>query len=251
MMLTRSALFNLYFFALTALLCVVGTVVRLAAPRRVLVVPALWARWALAGLRAICGIRVEVLGREHMPQAGAALLASRHQSAFDTLVWLTLLPRCCYVIKQELRRIPLFGGMIEPAGMILVDREAGASAMRHLMREADRAAREQRQIVIFPEGTRADPGEVRALQPGVAAIAARTGLPVIPVLTDSGRFWGRLAFRKRPGTIRITLLAPIPAGTPRHELMRRLSAALAREPSEPVENSVHQAIAGCGGQSTP
>ncbi|MBV8615547.1 MAG: 1-acyl-sn-glycerol-3-phosphate acyltransferase, partial [Acetobacteraceae bacterium] len=88
-------------------------------------------------------------------------------------------------------------------------------------------------------------------QPGVAAIAARTGLPVIPVLTDSGRFWGRLAFRKRPGTIRLTLLAPIPVGTPRHELMRLLSPALAREPSEPVENSVHQAIAGCGGQSTP
>jgi 1-acyl-sn-glycerol-3-phosphate acyltransferase len=251
MMLVRSALFNLYFFALTALLCVLGTVVRLVSPRRVLVVPMLWARWVLAGLRAICGIRFEVLGLERVPRAGPALLASRHQSAFDTLVWLTLLPRCCYVIKKELRRIPLFGSMIEPAGMILVDREAGAGAMRHLMCEAERAAQEQRQIVIFPEGTRVEPGEVRALQPGVAAMAARTGLPVIPVLTDSGRFWGRRAFRKRPGTIRIALLAPIPVETPRQELMRRLSAALAREPSEPVENSVHRAITGCGGQSTP
>ncbi len=239
MTLLRSALFNLYFFMLTALLCVVGTAVRLASPRHVLVVPVLWARWVLAGLRAICGIRFEVLGRERLPRAGAALLASRHQSAFDTLVWLTLLPRCCYVIKRDLRRIPLFGGMIEPAGMILVDRAGGAGAMRHLMREADRAAREQRQVVIFPEGTRAEPGAMRVLQPGVAAIAARTGLPVIPVLTDSGRFWGRRAFRKRPGTIRIALLEPIPARTPRESLMRRLSAALARELSEPVENSVH------------
>ena len=239
MILLRSALFNLYFFALTVVLSVVGTVVRLASPRHVLVVPVLWANWALAGLRAICGIRFVVLGQEHLPRAGPALLASRHQSAFDTLVWLTLLPRCCYVIKQELRRIPLFGGMIEPAGMILVDRTAGAGAMRHLMREAERAAREQRQIVIFPEGTRSDPGAIRTLQPGVAAIAARTGLPVIPVLTDSGRFWGRRSFRKRPGTIRIALLEPIPARTKRETLMRCLSAALARELPEPVENSVY------------
>ncbi len=239
MTLLRSALFNLYFFALTAILSVVGTAVRLISPRRALAVPMLWARSVLVGLRVICGIRFEVLGAEHLPRTGPALLASRHQSAFDTLVWLALLPRCCYVIKQELRRIPLFGGMIVPAGMIVVDRTAGAGAVRHLMREAERAVRERRQIVIFPEGTRADPGEMRVLQPGVAAIAARTGLPVIPVLTDSGRFWGRRAFRKRPGTIRIALLEPIPARTPRESLMRRLSTALAREPSELVEKSVH------------
>ncbi len=246
MTLLRSALFNLYFFALTAILCVVGLTVRLISPQRVLTVPVLWARLALAGLRVICGISFEVLGEEHLPRAGAALLASRHQSAFDTLVWLTLLPRCCYVIKQELRRIPVFGGMIERAGMIVVDRAAGAGAMRHLMREAERAAREQRQIVIFPEGTRADPGQMRVLHPGVAAMAARTGLPVIPVLTDSGHFWGRRAFRKRPGTIRIALLEPIPARMPRDLLMRRLSDALAREPSELVENSVHGALTSPG-----
>jgi 1-acyl-sn-glycerol-3-phosphate acyltransferase len=107
------------------------------------------------------------------------------------------------------------------------------------MREAERAAREERQIVIFPEGTRASPGEMNKLQPGIAAMAARTRLPVIPVLTDSGRYWGRRAFRKRPGTIRIALLEPIPAGTARETLMRDLSTVLAREPEEAVDNSVH------------
>ena len=250
MMLLRSTLFNLYFFLLTAILCVIGAAMCFVSPRRVMVVPTLWARWVLAALRVICGIRFEVLGQEYLPRGGPALLASRHQSAFDTLIWLTLLPRCCYVIKQELRRIPLFGSMIEPAGMIVVDRTAGAGAMRHLMREAERAAREQRQIVIFPEGTRSDPGAMRDLQPGVAAIAARTGLPVIPVLTDSGRFWGRRAFRKRPGTICIALLEPIPARTPRESLMRRLSELLAREPSELVEKSVHCALTGLRGHRT-
>jgi 1-acyl-sn-glycerol-3-phosphate acyltransferase len=239
MVLLRSALFNLFFFGTTALLCVASIAFRLFVPHHMLVIPTLWARWVLAGLRVICGIRFEVLGAERLPRSGAALIASRHQSAFDTIVWLALLPRCCYVIKRELARIPLFGGMMEPAGMIVVDRTAGAGAMRHLMREAERAAREERQIVIFPEGTRASPGEMNKLQPGIAAMAARTRLPVIPVLTDSGRYWGRRAFRKRPGTIRIALLEPIPAGTARETLMRDLSTVLAREPEEAVDNSVH------------
>ncbi|MEO8716313.1 MAG: lysophospholipid acyltransferase family protein [Acetobacteraceae bacterium] len=239
MILLRSALFNLYFFAVTALFSFASIGFRLFAPHRILIIPMLWARGVLAGLSAICAIRVEVLGAEHLPRQGAALIASRHQSAFDTVVWLTLLPRCCYVVKQELARIPLFGGMMRPAGMIVVDRAAGAGAMRHLMREAERAVREQRQIVIFPEGTRADTEAMGALQPGIAAMAARTGLPIIPVITNSGRHWGRRAFRKMPGTIRIALLAPIPPGLRREALMEALSTALAHDPAarEPVDKS--------------
>lgn len=234
----RSALFNVYFFGVTALLCFTGLPFRWAGSEHALKIPMLWARWVLAGLRAICGIRFEVRGIEYLPREGPALIASRHQSAFDTLVWFTLLPRCCYVIKQELARIPIFGGLMRPAGMILVDRSARAGAMRHLMREAQRAAGEGRQMVIFPEGTRAEPGRMGTLHPGIAAMAARTGLPVIPVVTDSGHCWGRRAFYKRPGTIHITLLRPIPAGTPRDRLMASLAAAFAQPVRQPVDNSV-------------
>jgi 1-acyl-sn-glycerol-3-phosphate acyltransferase len=94
------------------------------------------------------------------------------------------------------------------------------------MRDAEDAARAGRQIVIFPEGTRAEPGAVLPLQPGVAALAAQTGLPVIPVVTDSGLHWGRRSFRKQPGTIRIVIRPPLPAGLRRDELMRRLREEL-------------------------
>ena len=133
------------------------------------------------------------------------MIASRHQSAFDTFVWLTLVPRCSYVLKRELLRIPLLGPLIPLAGMIAVDRSGGAGALRGLMRDGDRAVREGRQIVIFPEGTRAEPGAILPLQPGIAALAARTRLPVIP------------------------------AGIRRDQLMQRLETALR---SEAVENSV-------------
>jgi 1-acyl-sn-glycerol-3-phosphate acyltransferase len=145
------------------------------------------------------------------------------------------------VVKQELTRIPLFGPLLRAAGMIAVDRMGGGTALRGLIREADQAVREQRQIVIFPEGTRAEPGSQLPLQPGIAALASWTGLPVIPVVTDSGLCWGRRAFRKQPGTIHIRLLAPIPAGLPRQQLMQRLESALRSEvlaSGEPVENSV-------------
>jgi 1-acyl-sn-glycerol-3-phosphate acyltransferase len=241
MILLRSALFNVFFFAATFVLTLFGTVVRIARPDRALDVARLWARVVVGGLRVICGIRLQVFGQERLPQGGAMLIASAHQSAFDTIVWLTLVPRCCYVVKQELLRIPLFGPLARSTGMIAVDRAGGASAIRGLIRAGEQAVREQRQIVIFPEGTRAEPGVVLPLQPGVAALAARTGLAVVPAVTDSGFCWGRRAFRKRPGTIHIRLLEPIAAGIRRDELMRRLESALRSDvfpAATPVENSV-------------
>ncbi|HET8997181.1 MAG TPA: lysophospholipid acyltransferase family protein [Acetobacteraceae bacterium] len=224
----RSALYNLFFFGVSSVLAVYGMALRLLAPHRIIDLARLWARLMLGGARVICGIRVQVTGLDRLPD-GAALLASRHQSAFDTLVWLLLAPRCCYVLKQELLRIPVFGWLVPPTGMIAVDRSGGSAALRGLMRDGAQAARDGRQIVIFPEGTRAAPGAVLPLQPGIAALAASTGLPVIPVVTDSGLYWGRRAFRKRPGTIHIVLLPALPAGLPRPELMRRLTEALRSE----------------------
>jgi 1-acyl-sn-glycerol-3-phosphate acyltransferase len=232
MTLLRSALFNLFFFTATFVLTVaLATPVRLLAPHRVLDVARLWARTMLWALRVLCGIRLQVTGLEHVG-TGAALIASRHQSAFDTFVWLTLVPRCCYVLKRELLRVPLFGPLMPAAGMIAVDREGGATALRGLIREGERAMRERRQIVIFPEGTRAGMGAMLPLQPGVAALAARTRLPVIPVLTDSGRCWGRRAFQKRPGTIHVRILRPLPADLKRDQLMRCLRDALSGNAGE-------------------
>ena len=224
----RSLAFNIWFFGVTLALALYGTA--LAPFRGAPMARALtrrWARLVVGGLRVLCDIRLEVRGLELLPADGPALLASHHESAFDTIVWLMLLPRCTYVMKHELRRLPLFGALTRVAGHIAVDRAGGAAALRTLARETERAVGAGRQIVIFPEGTRTAPGQVVPVQPGVVAIAARAGVPVIPVATDSGRHWGRRAFYKRPGTIHIHLLAPIPAHTPRAELVRRLEAAFA------------------------
>jgi 1-acyl-sn-glycerol-3-phosphate acyltransferase len=224
MLFLRALLFNIWFFGITTLLGIAALPVRAFARKQAYRYARAWIRLVLAGARVICGIRVEVSGREFLPLQGPALIASQHQSAFDTLVWLTLVPHASYVVKQELTRVPLFGPMLVPAGMIPVDRAGGAGALRDLLQRAGAARDDGRQLVIFPEGTRVAPGDRVKLQPGIVAVARHLGLPVIPVATDSGLCWGRRAFLKRPGTIHIALGRPVPAGSGRDALMAAIEA---------------------------
>lgn len=230
MTLLRSALFNLLFFAFTAVagLVCLPLVPLLDVPGR-LALLAWWAGRVLDLLRLTTGIRLRLTGAEHLPTAGPALIASKHQSAFDTIVWLALLPRPAYVLKRTLLWIPLYGWYARAAGMIAIDRAARPAALRHLLRAGEAALAAGRQIVIFPEGTRTLPGERRAYQPGVAVLAERSGLPVIPVATDSGLYWGRRAFLKRPGTITVAVLPPIPPGPDRQTLLARVEATIEAE----------------------
>jgi 1-acyl-sn-glycerol-3-phosphate acyltransferase len=237
MMMLRSALFNLFFFGSTFVLSVLAAALSLVAPERIMGWAKFWARLQIGAARLICGIRLEVSGWDNLPP-GPALIASRHESTFDILVWIALLPAACFVVKRELGQIPLFGRCIRATGMITVDRGAGSAAMRTLLRGGDRAKAEGRHIVIFPEGTRVDPDDHPPLQPGVAALASRTALPLIPVTTDSGRCWGRHSFQKRPGTIHIFIQPPLDVKPGREAVLEALHAAFDVNPL--VDKSVGQ-----------
>lgn len=231
MMLIRSSLFNLWFYLGTAVFAAASMAprpfARFLSPDWALSYARCWSRFVLSGLGPICGTRWHVDGGENLPKDGPALIVAMHQSAFDTMVWFHLVPRPSYVLKVELTRIPLFGSMLRHVGTIAVDRDAGGAAIRALLKGSDAAVADRRQIVIFPEGTRVVPGVPAPLHPGYIAIAARTRLPIIPVTTDSGLFWGRRAFRKRPGTIRIEVHPALPASLSRQEMSDRLEAIFA------------------------
>jgi len=224
----RSLLFNAFFLGGTAVVVLLG-VPLLVFPSRVLTgFIRFWARMMIGALRVICGIRLEVAGMANLPPGGS-IIAAKHQSAFDTMVWLVLVPNCAYVLKKELVDIPLWGRLARHCGHLSVDRQAGASALRTLVRETRARLAEGRPVVIFPEGTRTAPGERSAYQPGVAAMAAASGAPVVPAATDSGRHWGRRAFRKSPGVIHVSVLPPLPAGLQRAALMAALEQAIETE----------------------
>lgn len=222
----RSILFNGAFFVVSALMSIVGAPVFLLASQRVAVgYTQLWGRVCRALLRVLAGIRVEVRGREHVPE-GAALVAAKHQSAFETFALLPLLPYPAMVMKQELGRIPLFGFYSRVSGMIFVDRRRGASALREMTAQAKVETAKGRPVVIFPEGTRRTPGAPPAHQPGVALLYKALGLPCVPVALNSGLFWPRRSFRKYPGTIVVEFLPPIPPGLDSKTFLARLQNAI-------------------------
>lgn len=189
---------------------------------------ALWCRGLIVLLRLCCGLDWRLEGREHLP-AGPAIFAVKHQSAWDTLVWHLLLPDPVYILKRELLGIPFLGWYLRKAGNIAIDRAAGVRAIRSMLPAANKALAEGSQIIVFPEGTRAEPGVRRPYQPGVAALYARADVPLVPVALNSGLFWGRQHFRKRPGVITLQILPSIPPGLPRAaflaELERRIETA--------------------------
>lgn len=185
-----------------------------------------WSRCALFGLRIICGLRFEVIGRENLP-TGAAIVAANHQSMWETFALFTLLPQPVTAFKQELMRVPIYGWWSKRAGSIPIDREGGARSMRQLISEARARLEAGMQFVIFPEGTRIPLGERAPLQPGVAGIYAAANAPVVPVTHDSGRFWRHPGVARLPGVITVRVLPAIPAGLDRRVFMARLEAALA------------------------
>ena len=221
----RSLLFNIGFFVWTTFI-VVGGLLLLPLPwpwmHRL---GRLWCRGTLVLLRIIVGLDHRVEGKENLLHE-PAIYASKHQSTWDTLIFALLLPDCAYVLKRELYWVPLFGQLLARSRPIAIDRSAGGSALRRMLGSAQRAIDEGRAIVIFPEGTRTAPGESGRYQPGAAALYQRLGVPVVPVALDSGLYWGRRQFVKRPGTITIRFLPPIAPGLERRDFMATLEGRI-------------------------
>ncbi|MFO1113347.1 MAG: lysophospholipid acyltransferase family protein [Rhodospirillales bacterium] len=227
----RSAAFAvlaLLFTAVMSILLLPG----LALPRkRFQRLAAFWCRGLLALLRWCCGLRWRLVGAGNLP-AGPAIIAAKHQSAWDTLIFHVVLDDPVYVLKRELIRVPLFGWYLRKAGNIAIDRSAGLRAIRTMLPAVDRALAEGSQVIVFPEGTRTAPGERAAYQPGIAALYGRAKASVVPVALNSGLFWGRRHLRKRAGVIIIEILPAMPAELSRPaflaELERRIEEATAR-----------------------
>ncbi len=223
----RSLLFQVAFFAATTILCFLY-IPLLLLPRRVVVKAVLfWSYVVMFLLRVIVGLTWKVEGGEHLPKGGF-LVASKHQSAWETIVFNIVFHDPALVMKQELSRLPLWGLYAKFAGHIAIDRKGGAATLRAMTAAAKNALAEERPVVIFPQGTRVPPGARGAgvpYQPGVAALYGALNVPVLPVALNSGLFWRRSPFSKKPGCITVQFLPPLPP----HQDKRRVLAELAEK----------------------
>lgn len=180
-----------------------------------------WANSSLWLFTTLIGARIEIRGREHMPEGGA-IIAAKHQSSFDTIALLPLLKLPTYIYKRELNAVPLFGWHLVRSGQIAVDRGGGAEAMASLVARTRAALAAGRQIIIFPEGTRRAIGAPPDYKLGVAQLYRTLGVPCVPIALNAGVAWPRRRFLKRPYTVVMEFLEPIPAGMPAKAFFRLL-----------------------------
>ncbi len=225
MQMLRSLVFAVAFYVATALFLLLGSWLFFA-PRS----------WAMEGLRQhalaslwllrhIAGTRMEVRGREHLPE-GPCLIVSKHQSAWDTFALVPLFKDPAIVLKDELKWIPFYGWFCVKFEHILVKRERAAVALRALVEAARSLIAQRRQVVIFPEGTRRAPGAAPDYKPGYVALYEGLGVTCVPLALNSGLYWPRRSLMRFPGTIVVEFLPPIAPGMPRKAFKAELESCL-------------------------
>ena len=221
----RSLLFNVLFYVTTTLFVVLGSPLLFGPRRLAMAALAIHARFELWLLKLIVGTKLEVRGAEKLPK-GSCLVASKHQSAWETFALIPLFRDPALLMKRELFWIPFHGWFSRKFEMIPVDRDKGPAALRRMLREARKRVADGREIIIFPEGTRRAPGAPPDYKTGVVLLYDAIDIPCVPVALNSGVFWPRRSLERRPGTIVVEFLDPIPPGLPKAEFLARLTEAI-------------------------
>lgn len=226
----RSTLFDLVLAMWTGLFTPVLAMLWLCgSPERgVRLASRLWARGVLVSLKWLVGLTYAERGQHNIPDRPCLIIAN-HQSTWETLAFLILLPNVAIVAKQELLTIPVFSWFLRKSPMILIDRESGSKAVRKMIEESQAALAQGRSVLIFPEGTRKPVSEPIEFKRGVELLYTRLGTPVLPVALNSGHFWGPGRPYKRAGIISVSYLDPIAPGLSGHEFTRKAEQLLETE----------------------
>lgn len=231
----RSLAFNVGWYLGSTVLAIAGMPLLLAPRRWVVAWARLWITFVLWWLRVTVGLTHRVVGLENLPK-GPVIIACKHQSSWETLAFTLLFDDVAIVLKRELLFIPVVGWAMARAGNVAVARGDGAAALRGMVKQARAVIADGRSIVIFPEGTRVAPGDQRPYQVGTAALYRQLGVPVVPMALNSGLFWGRRKWVKRPGTLTLEILPPIAPGLRREVFMETLRGRIEGATAQLVEN---------------
>ena len=221
----RSLVFNVAFYIVLVVLIIVALPTLAMPLPALLTVAGWWARASIFLMRVVCNIRVEFRGVEKIPK-GPLIVASKHQSFWETFALLRFFERPIFILKRELTWIPVFGLFLIKADMVAINRKAGGRALVQMTRRAREAVRQGRQLVIFPEGTRTAVGAPPRYKTGVGQLYIACGVSCLPVALNSGLFWPRRTFMRYPGTLVVEFLDPLPPGLSRQEFLTRTSTVI-------------------------
>lgn len=222
----RSLAFNVYIRLTSFPLFVIFLPYALLGKRHSCVACRVWGKNVLYSAKYIAGIDYALKGG--LPKT-PVIIASKHQSAWETALFHVIGIDAAYILKKELLYVPGFNVHAVLSGQIAVDRNGGASSIKNLIRKARERIAEGRQVVIFPEGTRMKYGAAPDYKPGVAALYSSVEADIIPVALDSGKFWPKNSFWKRPGMVTVSILPAITKGLPKREFMQVLETQIESE----------------------
>jgi 1-acyl-sn-glycerol-3-phosphate acyltransferase len=188
-----------------------------------------WCKMILYVLEKICDVKYKIEGKENLPKH-ACLIASKHQSAWDTIAFLALVsPPPAYVLKRELIYLPAFGFYLRQMKMVFIDRKKGVASLKKMNDSANKILASGRNIVIFPEGTRTKIGQNVKYHRGIYSLYVATGKEVVPVALNSALCWGKNSFIKKPGTITLKFLPSLKTGLEKNVFMQKLEKIIQRE----------------------
>jgi 1-acyl-sn-glycerol-3-phosphate acyltransferase len=224
----RSLVFNVIYYVNLIVLMILGLPTILLGRHAIFALARVWGRASLWLAEKICGLRLEFRGLENIP-GGGYIIASKHQSFLETFALLLHAPDFAYVLKRELMYLPIFGWYLWGADQIAINRSSARNAMAVLAARAGEVLSSGRQVFIFPEGTRRPPGAPAQYKFGVAKLYEDTGAPCVPVALNTGLFWGRRGFSRRPGVAVIAYLPPIAPGLDREVFLAELQSKIEAE----------------------
>ena len=220
-----SLVYNVAFYLSLIVLMIAGLPALLLGRRGVFFMARTWGEWSVLMLRALCGLTVEYRGLQNIPEGGY-IIAAKHESFLETFALLRHSPDFAIILKRQLTFIPLFGLYLIVSRQIAIDRARGHSALTQIITKSGEVLRSGRQVYIYPEGTRRAPGAPPAYKFGVAAIYAGNDSPCLPVALNTGLFWGRRGFLRRPGVTVNEYLPPIPPGLSREAFAAKLEQTI-------------------------
>jgi 1-acyl-sn-glycerol-3-phosphate acyltransferase len=234
----RSIIFNIVYYGTTIILCFAYIPTVLLPHDLYLKALTLYFRYVAFIEKHIMGLSYRIEGQEYLPKDGAYIVAANHQSAYETLKIYLLLKNPAVILKKELFSIPIWGWLAKKAGHIGIDRTNRQTSVESLNSGAQRVKSEGRPIFIFPQGTRVAIGTKKPYKKGVGHMSETHKLPVIPLVMNSGVFWGRNSFWKKSGIVTFKFLPAIPAGTSANDVMVEIEKLLETESHKLIESAL-------------
>jgi 1-acyl-sn-glycerol-3-phosphate acyltransferase len=238
----RAALFSVAYWILSVLYALMAAFAALAPGRKATSwIIRRYVRRMVQAMRILGGVKLEVRGRERLPE-GAFIIGAKHQSWGDGFSVYSQFDDLAFVTGDHLERFPLLSNVLKKLGAIVVDNCGGPEARRALSASAAQARAEGRRILIYPEGHLAKVGERFRYRSGVWHMSRDFEMPVVPLATNLGVFWPQQGGLARTGTAVIEFLDPIPPGLPKAEFLARLEEAVEAKTAELVSEATGKPV---------